>query len=507
MKILYFGDVFGRPGREAVKLAIAKLVPAHAIDFIIMNGENCCHGNGILPEMAQEFFDLGVDVITTGNHAWDQRQIIPFMATTTRILRPANYPEHPQYKCPGRGATVVESRKNPALRLGVVQVMGRVFMDSLDCPFRRADEEVEKLDRLGIQSIFVDFHGEASSEKQAFAHYMNGKVSAVVGSHSHVQTADERVLSAGTAAITDVGMCGCFDSVIGVKKEISIEKFLTKRPVKYEPAEGPGGYGAVVIDVGINRPADGPLCGDVDFESVKEKAGFISPVPGGVGPMTVACLLENTVLACERQSATAPHSHASRRVTIGVLGSTRGTDLQALIDAIAAKTLNAKIGLVVANKPQAYILERAKNHGIASEFIDPKSFPDREAYDERIAHRMNAEGVELVLCIGYNKIITKPLIGAYRNRILNVHPSLLPAFGGKFDADVHQDVLDAGVKVSGATVHIVTEEVDQGPIVLQRAIPIENGETKESLKSKVQSLEGEMLVDAIRRFASGTLLR
>jgi phosphoribosylglycinamide formyltransferase-1 len=265
--------------------------------------------------------------------------------------------------------------------------------------------------------------------------------------------------------------------------------------------------GAVVIDVGINRPADGPLCGDVDFESVKEKAGFISPVPGGVGPMTVACLLENTVLACERQSATAPHSHASRRVTIGVLGSTRGTDLQALIDAIAAKTLNAKIGLVVANKPQAYILERAKNHGIASEFIDPKSFPDREAYDERIAHRMNAEGVELVLCIGYNKIITKPLIGAYRNRILNVHPSLLPAFGGKFDADVHQDVLDAGVKVSGATVHIVTEEVDQGPIVLQRAIPIENGETKESLKSKVQSLEGEMLVDAIRRFASGTLLR
>lgn len=249
MKILYFGDVFSRPGREAVKLAIAKLVPAHDIDFIILNGENACHGNGILPDMAQEFFDLGVDVITTGNHAWDQRQIIPFMATTTRLLRPANYPDHPSIKCPGRGVTVVESRKKPGLRLGVIQVMGRVFMDALDCPFRKADEEVAKLDDLGIECIFVDFHGEASSEKQAFAHYMNGRVSAVVGSHSHVQTADERVLSEGTAAITDVGMCGCFDSVIGVKKEISIEKFLTKRPIKYEPADGPGGYGAVVIDV------------------------------------------------------------------------------------------------------------------------------------------------------------------------------------------------------------------------------------------------------------------
>lgn len=249
MKILYFGDVFGRPGRDAVKIAIARLVPQHQIDFVIMNGENCCHGNGILPEMAQEFFDLGVDVITTGNHAWDQRQIIPFMSTTTRLIRPANYPDHPAYKCPGRGSTVVESRRRQGLRLGVVQVMGRVFMDALDCPFRTAEAEVNRFDELGIQCIFVDFHGEASSEKQAFAHFMDGKVSAVVGSHSHVQTADERVLAGGTAAITDVGMCGCYDSVIGVKKEISIQKFLTKRPMKYEPAEGPGGYGAVVVDV------------------------------------------------------------------------------------------------------------------------------------------------------------------------------------------------------------------------------------------------------------------
>jgi metallophosphoesterase (TIGR00282 family) len=246
MKILYFGDVYAKPGRDAVLAAMAKLVPAHSIDFVVVNGENMAHGNGILPEMAQQFFDAGVDVITTGNHAWDQKQIIPYMATTTRLIRPLNYPDHPSAKCPGRGSTVVEKK---GLRLGVIQVMGRVFMDALDCPFRAAEKEAERLDALGVQSILVDFHGEATSEKQAFAHFMDGKVAAVVGSHAHVQTADERILSGGTAAITDVGMSGCFDSVIGVKKEISIQRFLTKRPHRYEPAEGPGGYGAVIIDV------------------------------------------------------------------------------------------------------------------------------------------------------------------------------------------------------------------------------------------------------------------
>ncbi len=249
MKVLYFGDVFAKPGRDAVKLAIARLAPAHQVDFIVVNGENMCHGNGILPEMAEEFFGLGVDVITTGNHAWDQKQIIPFMATTTRLLRPANYPDDPRFKVPGRGSTVVESRRRAGLRLGVVQVMGRVFMDSLDCPFRAAEAEIDKFDDLDIACTLVDFHGEASSEKQAFAHFMDGRASAVVGSHSHVQTADERILPGGTAAITDVGMSGCFDSVIGVKKEISIQKFLTKRPIRYEPAEGPGGYGCVIIDI------------------------------------------------------------------------------------------------------------------------------------------------------------------------------------------------------------------------------------------------------------------
>lgn len=252
MKILYFGDVFARPGREAVKAVLNRLITQHNVDFVIMNGENMAHGNGILPEMAQEFLDLGIDVITSGNHIWDQRQIVPFMNTSTRLIRPLNFPEHPVHKVPGRGSTVVESRRSAGKKLAVFQVMGRVFMEALDCPFRAAEQEAEKFDRLGVNCIFVDFHGEASSEKQALAHYLDGKVSAVVGSHSHVQTADERVLAGGTAAITDAGMCGCYDSVIGVKKEISIQRFLTKRPFRYEPAEGPGGYCAVVIDIDEN---------------------------------------------------------------------------------------------------------------------------------------------------------------------------------------------------------------------------------------------------------------
>jgi 2',3'-cyclic-nucleotide 2'-phosphodiesterase len=249
MRVLFFGDTFGKSGREAVKAAIPRLVSEHSVDFLIVNGENCSHGNGILPEMAQELLDLGVDVITTGNHVWDQRQIVPFMATTTRLLRPANYPDLPSARTPGRGSTVVECRNRPGLQLAVIQVMGRVFMGNLDCPFRVAQAEIERYEALGLGAILVDFHAEASSEKQAFAHFLDGKVSAVIGTHSHVQTSDERILPGGTATITDVGMCGCFDSVIGVRKEISIQRFLTQRPARFEPAEGPGGYNAVVVDI------------------------------------------------------------------------------------------------------------------------------------------------------------------------------------------------------------------------------------------------------------------
>jgi 2',3'-cyclic-nucleotide 2'-phosphodiesterase len=247
VRILYFGDIFGKPGRVALKYALKKLTSEYDIDFVIVNGENAAHGKGITEKIAESFFSYGIDVITTGNHVWDQREIIPYFEKCDKILRPANFPDDPSI--PGRGSVVVKCKKNPSLKLGVIHLMGRVFMDPLECPFREAEVQIKEVKRKGASCILVDFHAEATAEKQAFAHFLDGKVSAVVGSHSHVQTADEKLLPWGTAAITDVGMTGCFDSVIGVKKELSIQKFLTKMPVRYEPAEGPGGYGAVIIEI------------------------------------------------------------------------------------------------------------------------------------------------------------------------------------------------------------------------------------------------------------------
>lgn len=249
MRVLFFGDVFARVGRQAVKMAILKLMPEYGPDFIVVNGENVAHGKGINQKMAEEFFDMGVDVITTGNHAWDQPEVYDYFNKCERLLRPVNYPESDLVQVPGRGVIVVTSKSRPNLKLAVMQVMGRVFMDPLECPFHRGHREIQKLHAQGVKNILVDFHGEASSEKQAFSFFVDGRVSAVLGTHSHVQTADERILPNGTAAITDVGMSGCFDSVIGTKKEIAIKKFISKMPVRFEPAEGPGGYGAVIVDI------------------------------------------------------------------------------------------------------------------------------------------------------------------------------------------------------------------------------------------------------------------
>ncbi|MBC7397290.1 MAG: TIGR00282 family metallophosphoesterase [Bdellovibrionales bacterium] len=252
MRVLFFGDVFAKPGREAVKAAILKLKPQFVPDFIIVNGENAAHGKGITPQMVEEFFTMGVDVVTTGNHAWDQRDIYEYFDRCERLLRPVNYAESDMDLMPGRGVVVVQSRERPNLKLAVMQLMGRVFMDPLECPFHRGRREIKKLKDQGIKNILIDFHGEASSEKQAFAHFVDGDVAAVFGTHSHVQTADERILPEGTATITDVGMSGCFDSVIGIKKENAIKKFITKMPVRFEPAEGLGGYGAVIVDIDEN---------------------------------------------------------------------------------------------------------------------------------------------------------------------------------------------------------------------------------------------------------------
>lgn len=248
-RVLFFGDVFSRPGRQAVRAAIHKLTPEYSPDFIIVNGENAAHGKGITEKIVEEFFNMGVDAITTGNHAWDQQDSIPLYKKEPRLLRAANYADREGSLVPGKGTVVLTSRSRPHIKLGLISLMGRVFMDPLECPFHFGKSEIEKMKAQGVKNILVDFHGEASSEKQAFAHYVDGEVAAVLGTHSHVQTADERILPKGTATITDVGMSGCFDSIIGMKKEIVIKKFLTKMPQRFEPAEGPGGYGAVVVEI------------------------------------------------------------------------------------------------------------------------------------------------------------------------------------------------------------------------------------------------------------------
>jgi methylenetetrahydrofolate dehydrogenase (NADP+)/methenyltetrahydrofolate cyclohydrolase len=270
-------------------------------------------------------------------------------------------------------------------------------------------------------------------------------------------------------------------------------KFITKEMVK---------PGAVVIDVGITRSPDNKLVGDVDFDSVKDVAGYITPVPGGVGPMTIACLMENTIRACKNQTQSKKNS---RKIVVGVIGSTKGTDMQAVIDAIESHSLNAKIGLVCSNVTDAYILERARKHNLPALFLDRKSFPTTEAFDAEMTQKMKDAGVEVILLIGYKRIVHEPLLDAFPLHIWNIHPSLLPAFNGKFDADVHQEVLDAGVKVSGATLHIVTADVDKGPILVQQTIPIVDGETSDSLKQKVQAVEMEVIVSALRQYSEGTL--
>nr|WP_152947316.1 TIGR00282 family metallophosphoesterase [Desulfofundulus thermobenzoicus] len=236
------GDVVGRPGRRAVKENMPGLIRELAVDFVVANGENAAGGNGITREVARELWASGIDVLTMGNHVWDNKEIYTFIDQERRILRPANYPGG----VPGRGMGVYESRNQ--LKVAVINLSGRVFLSELDCPFRRADELLSELNGI-TPLILVDFHGEATSEKMAMGWYLDGRVSAVCGTHTHVQTADERILPGGTAYITDVGMTGPRDSVIGVKKEMVLDKFLTHLPRRFEVAPGPYQFNAVLIDV------------------------------------------------------------------------------------------------------------------------------------------------------------------------------------------------------------------------------------------------------------------
>ncbi len=227
MKILFLGDIVGKAGREALKWISPTWI--QEADFCIVNGENAAGGNGLTPSVVEEILSTGVNVITTGNHIWDKKEILPFLDKEPRLLRPSNYP--PQV--PGYGSGVFRSRGGR--KIAVLNLGGRVFMPPLDCPFRKAKEEISRLKEETL-CIIIDMHAEATSEKIALAYYLQGEVSAVVGTHTHVQTADEKILEGGTAYITDVGMVGPEDSVIGMKKEEVLQRFLTLIPVRLKPA-------------------------------------------------------------------------------------------------------------------------------------------------------------------------------------------------------------------------------------------------------------------------------
>lgn len=230
MNILFIGDIIGRTGRRAVEARLHHLVDAHSVDLVIANGENAAAGFGLTINIAAELYDLGIDVITSGNHIWDKREIYDYLDHEPRLLRPGNYPPG----LPGRGSGVYSTAAG--LKVGVLNLEGRVFMNNLDCPFRAADREIEIL-RQQTPIILVDFHAEATSEKAALGFYLDGRVSAVVGTHTHVQTADERVLANGTAYISDAGLTGSRDAVIGMRKDEAIDKFLTQLPVRFEVAK------------------------------------------------------------------------------------------------------------------------------------------------------------------------------------------------------------------------------------------------------------------------------
>jgi len=242
MRILFIGDIIGQPGRQMVARHLKALVADHRAEMVLANAENAAGGFGITPSVGEELLSLGIDLLTSGNHVWDKKEAEGYLAKESRVLRPANYPE----ETPGVGVHIL--RKNDRM-LGVLNLQGRAFLPAIDCPFKAVDRELVQLCRV-TDTILVDFHAEATAEKQAFGWYVDGRVSAVIGTHTHVQTADEQILPGRTAYITDVGMTGPRNSVIGIKPEEAIQKFLTQMPRKFTLAHGPAQLCAVVVDVG-----------------------------------------------------------------------------------------------------------------------------------------------------------------------------------------------------------------------------------------------------------------
>lgn len=244
MKILFCGDIVGRSGRDIVISQLPRLKEELSLDLIIVNGENAAHGFGITKTICQELFKAGVHVISTGNHIWDQKETVSYIGNEPRLLRPINYPS----SAPGRGYTVISDAKGR--KILVINAMARLFMDPLNDPFEAIDTLL-KSHPLGaaVQAIVVDFHGEATSEKMAMGHFLDGRVSFVVGTHSHIPTADAQILPKGTAYQTDAGMCGDYNSIIGMNKEVPIHRFTKKTPTdRMSPALGPGTLCAVYVE-------------------------------------------------------------------------------------------------------------------------------------------------------------------------------------------------------------------------------------------------------------------
>jgi metallophosphoesterase (TIGR00282 family) len=258
MRIVFLGDVVGRSGRSAIIESLPILRERYGADFVVINGENAAGGFGITEQILTELLDAGADVVTTGNHVWDQRETLIFIERHDRLLRPINFPKG----APGRGAGLFKAANGADVL--VINAMGRVFMGDLDCPFRAVDSEIEACGlKRGADAILIDFHAEATSEKQAMGYFVDGRASALIGTHTHVPTADEQVLNGGTAYVSDAGMCGDYDSVLGMNKEEPLSRFLTKIPNgRFQPALGEATITGVGIEIddatGLAR-AIGPI--------------------------------------------------------------------------------------------------------------------------------------------------------------------------------------------------------------------------------------------------------
>lgn len=261
IRVLFLGDIIGRPGRRALEMTLSRLIKTLSPTVVIANGENAAGGIGITEKIGQELLSR-VDILTSGNHIWDKREAVEYLKKEALLLRPANYPPGN----PGSGTCIFEP--DSGVRIGVINLQGRVFMEPIDCPFRTADSEIEKM-REETPVIIVDFHAEATSEKQAMGWYLDGRVSGVIGTHTHVPTADERILPQGTAYLTDVGMVGGYNSVIGIDRQQAVARFLTARPQRFEPGKSGRVVSYAVID--IDSHTGKALA--IRRESIKEEEG------------------------------------------------------------------------------------------------------------------------------------------------------------------------------------------------------------------------------------------